>query len=655
MKRTIRIIALLVSATSTLPTSASAHDLARGLDTTFVRIPSPEELRKLPLRGHPRLLATSERFAELRKQVREDPVLREMYAVLKTRADGYVGDGDLPRYEIPDGLRLLAMSRRVLDRVSTLALVGKIEGDPRYQQRVWDELRSAAAFPDWNPKHFLDVGEMTTAFALGYDWFYDQWTEEQRQLIRRAIVEKGLNAGMEVYQRVGNQGGWPNSEHNWNQVTNGGLSIGALAVMEHEPELASRTIHEGLRRLPLAMRHYGPDGAWSEGPGYWHYATLFNALILSALETSIGTDFSLSSIPGFSETGWFPMHVTGPFGRSFNFADVGRDRGATYGAELFWLARRFGQPAYAAHQLRFGRALGEGRSSAFNLIWYDPRTAGAPIPTSAPLDRHFRGTEVVTMRSAWDPNAVFVGFKAGDNRANHSNLDLGTFSLDALGVQWATELGSDDYNMPGYFSRVVDGKYPLNAQRWKFYRMRAEGQNTLVIDPDTLADQDPGAAAKIVEFSSRFAGAHAIADLSAAYAPDARAVRRGIALLEGRRQILVQDEIRTGKPSRVWWFMHTEADISVQPDGATALLTREGKKLWARVLSPAGASFTVMDARALPTSPNPPGQNANTGIRKLAISIEGVSDTRISVLLVPIPDGEAIPASLPAVRPLSEW
>lgn len=28
--------------------------------------------------------------------------------------------------------------------------------------------------------HFLDVGEFLTAFAIGYDWFYDAWTEEQR-------------------------------------------------------------------------------------------------------------------------------------------------------------------------------------------------------------------------------------------------------------------------------------------------------------------------------------------------------------------------------------------------------------------------------------------------------------------------------------------
>jgi len=42
--------------------------------------------------------------------------------------------------------------------------------------------------------------------------------------------------------------------------------------------------------------------------------------------------------------------------------------------------------------------------------------------------------KVMTLRGKWnDRNAWFVGFKAGDNKANHSNLDIGSFVLDALG------------------------------------------------------------------------------------------------------------------------------------------------------------------------------------------------------------------------------
>lgn len=67
-------------------------------------------------------------------------------------------------------------------------MVYHLAGDPRYSDRAWQELEAAAAFPDWNPAHFLDTAEMTCALALGYDWLYRQWTEQQRHLLREAIV-----------------------------------------------------------------------------------------------------------------------------------------------------------------------------------------------------------------------------------------------------------------------------------------------------------------------------------------------------------------------------------------------------------------------------------------------------------------------------------
>ena len=72
------------------------------------------------------------------------------------------------------GPRLLTVSRTVLDRVMTLALLYRLDGDRRWatscpRRAAWPP----PAFSDWNPSHFLDVAEMAHAFALGYDWLYD--------------------------------------------------------------------------------------------------------------------------------------------------------------------------------------------------------------------------------------------------------------------------------------------------------------------------------------------------------------------------------------------------------------------------------------------------------------------------------------------------
>jgi hypothetical protein len=116
----------------------------------------------------------------------------------------------------------------------------------------------------------------------------------------------------------------------------------------------------------------------------------------------------------------------------------------------------------------------------------------------------------------------------------------------------------------------------------------------------------------------------------------------------------VQDEIQATDPAEVWWFMHTPAEIEVTNDGRTATLRHEGKTLEARLLAPPDGRFTIRDARPLSSSPDPPPQAQNEGVRKLSIQRRGVTDERIAVLLTPLPDGQERP-SVPEVHPLDEW
>src|ERR1044071_9608746 len=138
--------------------------------------------------GHPRLIALDSDFTRLRELVRSNAAAGKLYAGLKRQADSI-------RKQPPEvhrliGPRLLDQSRLCLDRVYTLAMVYRIGGERQYLDRAVLEMRSAAAFADWNPSHFLDVAEMTHALAIGYDWLYADLSTEDRTAIRRAIVEK---------------------------------------------------------------------------------------------------------------------------------------------------------------------------------------------------------------------------------------------------------------------------------------------------------------------------------------------------------------------------------------------------------------------------------------------------------------------------------
>src|SRR4030042_85485 len=463
--------------------------ILKAQENRFPEMVLPEKLLATLKAEHPRLHAGKSDFASLKTRIASDETLKKWYEAVKSNGERILGE-EPSIYIIPDGLRLLSTSRRVVNRMFTLGFLYQMEGDAKYAERAWKELEAVSKFPDWNPKHFLDVGEMTNAFGIAYDWMYNYWNEDQRNIIKSAIIEKGLCRAMMAYQGVAvqNHSWWVRAEHNWNQVCHGGIGIGALAIADEEPKLSEYILRQVIKYLPYAMIHFGPDGAWNEGPGYWGYATQYNIYILSGLESALGTDFGLSKIDGFSKTVLFPMYLTGPFNRSFNYAD-GSD-GATGGSQLYWLAARYNEPLAARYQLQLTRS-----GSPLDLLWYskDLINKQAELP---PVAAYYRASEVATMRGAWnDRNTWFVGFKAGDNKANHSNLDLGSFVLDAYGKRFIMDLGADNYNAPGYFSTGANGP------RWNYYRMRAEGHNTLVINPGTKADQDPLVFTKIVKFN----------------------------------------------------------------------------------------------------------------------------------------------------------
>jgi hypothetical protein len=584
-------------------------------------VPPREAVLKDLRREHPRLLATAADFAQLQSLCQQNATARQWLARLRGEAEQLVGAPPV-EYEIPDGKRLLAVSRRAKERVLLLGLMARLTGEQAWSARLWRELDAVTRFKDWNPSHFLDTAEMTFAVAIAYDWLYQQWTEEQRGQLRRAIRELGLNQGLPIYRQ---QRGWSRAIHNWNQVCNGGMATGALAIAEDEPELAAEVLHAAATSLPRAMHEFRPDGGWGEGPSYWRYATEYNVYFLAALRTALGTDFGLAQMPGFGVTGDFPMHVIGPSGESFNYADAGS--GWSGAPQLFWLATAFDQPLWAQAQ----RNWAERRSSPLDLLWGGAWLTRDSKPVDPPLDRHFQGISVVTLRSAWrDPGAVFLGFKGGDNRVNHSHLDLGSFVLEAAGRRWAIDLGPDNYNLPGYFG----------PQRWKYYRLITSGHNTLTINQE---NQLPTAKAPVIGFASTDSWAGAVADLSSAY-PKTQRVWRGVALID-RRRIVVQDEVEAAAPVDVAWSMHTPAAVEVQ--GRRATLALGDSRLHVQILSPEGTWFQVEDVKV-----DPP-QRPIEGIRRLtAVLPKQINELRLVILFEEQPAGDG---KQPTIRALAEW
>jgi hypothetical protein len=496
---------------------------------------NPDTLLNTLHSEHPRLMLKNDRFAELNK-------LHETDRTLQSYVDKSIQQADrtlrkpLLEYKIPDGLRLLSTSRDCMARVYALGLAWRWTGERKYADGLLENILAVCDFPDWNPRHFLDTAEMSHAVGVAYDWLYPLLSETDRVKIQNGLIKHGLEPGLKAYAGTESYKWWVTCDHNWNQVCNAGLIVGALAIAETHPQYARQIIPQAVASLPRALKMYGPDGAWAEGPGYWGYATRYTMFGLTALDTALGTDFDLLKIEGLSQAGLSQVYTTGPTGMYLAYADCGERPRHSPMASMFWLAGVFNDPFVADAEHRLIEKT--DRVTPEHVVWYVPQPGGDLEHPS--LDKLFRGpVELALLRSAWnDPRALWIGIKAGYNEANHSHLDLGNFEPDALGVRWARDLGSDDYNMPGYFGN----------QRWQYYKLVTQSHNVPSLNGK---EQDPGGKASLTRFDSTGAFPFAQIDLTQGYAGQAKSIVRGVALINDRRAALVRDEFELNEKTNI--------------------------------------------------------------------------------------------------------
>lgn len=640
--RVVRPVLWALALAAGLPAAAPAQ--TRPVATTTVPATRPamtddvlSRLAKLP--PHPRLILDAAGETRLRAALEANPDLRDLAARVRNTADTLLTEPVLERRMT--GRRLLFVSREALRRTLVLSLAYRLTGSPAYADRARRELLAVAAFSDWNPSHFLDVAEMAAAVSLGLDWLHPTLSEDDRGLLRRALIDKALRPSFAPRELW-----FFRTTNNWNQVCNGGLVLAALSVAGDEPELASKVIARAIQTLPISMREYGPDGAYPEGPGYWEYGTTYNAIALSALQTALGTDFGLADQPGFSATADYFLHATGPTGLFFNYADCGQRPADSAVAAMFFFAARRGDASTLLQEREFlrrgvrpvERPL-RGWTSAFTpllLAW----AADAPPGPGAPPPTHFsaRGSTPVAMfRSSWRPDAAYAAIKGGSARTSHGHMDAATFVLDLHGVRWAEDLGMQDYeSLESRKLNLWDMKQ--TGQRWTVYRLNNTSHNVLTVNGQHHRVE--GSASLDLAREDR-----AVIEATTVYGTDLASHRRGIRLL-GEASVLLQDELASpaDRPAKVRWQFLTRAAVTPTPTGWT--LQRDGKTLHVTVVGVNDLTTTAAAAKG-PEAHDAP--NPGVSVASFDTTLPPGTKATWRVTFSPTPEPQT------PLHPLSDW
>ena len=592
-------------------------------------------------RSHPRIMADKETFDRIKREIKESEIKASWFENVRKAADALLLK-DVSKYGKTDGVRMSDQANKLIDIASNCGMVYKITGERKYLERVIKEAEAIVEFPDFNPHHFLDVGRYMTGLALTYDWLYDDISDSLKQKIKSSLKEKAYSELMKDYLNLPRERGysWSLSKlgDNWNTVINAGAIMSALAIGDEDgcKEICADVLGEAVISLENAFNMLAPDGSWYEGAAYWTQTARTMVFAMNTLQKACGTDYGFFKVPGLRESGYFLTYISGATGIfNFNYANE-----LSYTLpDLFYYSERLGDTSLQRQCLDDMKRL-NAKGTYLDLIY----CVGEPSGESAdvlPKDKYYRGAEVFTSRSSWDTKKMlFAGMHAGQNDAPNGQLDIGTFVIDSYGNRFVTDLGTENYNLQGTFEK---------------YRNRAEGNNCIIINPSQdFYDQTKKAYAYIDRYESNDVSCYGITDMTCAYEGKVKSAKRGLKMTNCRTAVVVQDEIECIEPSEIYWGIHTKADINISEDGKTALLNINGNKMEVKIQSSDGV-FSILEPKPLPQCYQLDGQNANEGVKKLAVHFVNAEKINLTVCFTPLGYADGVKVVYPEVKPLSKW
>lgn len=623
--------------------------------------------------AHPRLIFNKGEEKALAANLSKDATWARLHEIVLEESERLL---ELPNQEYRLSVRK-AMHEQCCEtvrRMLFLAYSYRMTGDKRFLDKAESVALNMCALDSWNPYHFLDVAELTVAASFAYDWLYDDLKPSTRKLLMESIRDKALTAS-----ETGGGGNkdynlrWMDMTANWSQICHGSMAMAAVALYDEERELADRILERSKRKMHIPMEaEYTPDGAYSQGIGYWGYGTAMNVMYLNVMEDFFGSDYvsELVEIPGFMQTGTYYCQLLTNTLNSFAFCDNSTSENLPEHC-IFWFYDKVKDPVLLYYQRQLlDKSIDTpqkltsgsyGRHLPLMIVWgagtgdsliADFNNAQAPEKLFYIADGL---NPICTMRSGWAPDDIWIGFKAGNPSCAHGHMDVGTFMFEYEGARFGVDLGSDGYTKISELKLGSMFKMDADAMRWNhLMRYNNFSHSTLTINNQF---QNLETKSSFISHSADESLMYAVADMTPTYAGQLESVKRALALKD-KKYIIVEDLItaRSVASANVVWNLTTMAS-EYKYDKKTGEIVLgaqnpSGKMVYLRIIpllenpeaTPGGISVkwsTVNSAINYPANEKPAD-----GCHFLRLRFSVKKDMTQRLRCVIVPEGDAMPTDI---------
>jgi hypothetical protein len=585
--------------------------------------------------AHPRLYLTEGKIVFLKDKIDNgvEPYL-SYWNMITYKADEYTNEApypaDDPRVISPYG------SRGIGDRLPYLSMAYLLSGDQKYLDNAKAWMDAIANYPTWGGDQDLVASHILFGMSIAYDWLYEELSAAERESY---AAKMEYHADI-LYDLLVNRKIWwaDNYHQNHNYVNSGAIMAAGVTIYEilDDPNLYIQAAYDNFTHVLEALP---PDGAYTEGVGYWSYGIGALLRYFDLEKEVLSVDRVLDNL-WFQNTSRYRLHANVPgYAEVIQIADVYDHRSDWYSpAALQWLASKFNDP-YS--QWLASEILEVRRYPPIdwrNLIYYD-ETIPEVAPIDLPTQGYFEDLGLFTSRSSWeDEEATYLVFKAGPpmghhahevlhlpTGSRHAHTDAGVFLLDAFGEYMIVDNGYQyGWMTADHNTLTFDG---------------GVGQLGETLDPNGLdipeiIDNNGNAHILHTDFNSDYE--YLIADLRTMYKPELQLTKLIRHFLFVKKKIIVIiDEVESNVAHDIEWRLHIDETATVALDGRKAVATflESGAGLVLEDISQADFPRTVDDYSVTYSHEN--SGNSTTFTSKLFQILPQGNQARIEAVIRP--------------------